>query len=125
MADNNARLRDAFAQLLAVNGQGPVVSPIEALWAQQGQQQMPSQPPGPPLDPSKDFTGQAGTSMPRPQAPPGLNFPTAPAAPGTLLGGPKPPQVPFPGAKSVEVKPYGGLPKSDKKPEKSKKGDKG
>jgi hypothetical protein len=114
MADDNARLRDAFAQLLAVNGQGPVVSPIEALWAQQGQRQLPP-PPGPPLDPSKDFTGQAGTSMPRPQAPPGLNFPTAPAAPQSLLGGPREaPKPPFPGAKSVETRPY-PLPKSDKK----------
>ena len=125
MADDNARLRDAFAQLLAINGQGPAPSPIEAMWAQQGKAQMPP-PPGPPIDPSKDFTGQAGTSMPRPPSPPGLNFPTAPAAPGSLLGGPREPsKPPFPGAKSVEVKPYGGLPKSDKKPEKSKKGDKG
>src|SRR5580765_744904 len=122
--NENASLRDAFAELLAINGQGVAPLPIEALWAQQGRQQMPLS--LPPMDRPKDFTGQAGTPMPRPQAPPGLDFPTAPAAPQSLLGGPREaPKPPFPGAKSVEVKPYAPLPKSDRKPEKSKKGDKG
>jgi hypothetical protein len=116
--DDNARLRDAFAQLLAANGQGPTPSPIEALWAQQGNRQLSPFPTNDqramtPVDPAQDFTGQSTAPIMRaPPTDPTLNFPTAEASDSEGKRIPKK-EKPF-GGKGEVVGPY-ELPKAKKK----------
>jgi hypothetical protein len=103
MADQQDRLRDAFAQLLA-QGQDKAV-PMEAVMAAQGRQQLPPPRPDPNLDRPQIYNDETvGTPTLRAPGPPDTHeFPTAQANP--KISSEKPP-APFPGAKSVEVKPY-------------------
>jgi hypothetical protein len=106
MADQQDRLRDAFAQLLAL-GQDKA-APIEAVWAEQGRNQLPGPPPNPNVERPQIYNDPTvGTPIQQAPVPPSLDFPTA-----TPKGDPTPP---FPGAKSVDVKPFGLPKKSTKK----------
>ena len=77
------RLRDAFAQLLAQGNDK--AAPIEAVWALQGQNQLPR----PPQVQQWDLpVGSPNDYAPMPQQsmnPPGMSFPTAPMGPGSPL----------------------------------------
>jgi hypothetical protein len=115
--DPQDRLRNAFAQMLLA-GQGQA-SPLEALWAAQGRSQIPA----PAQTARWDLPlGQPGDYAVMPQRsmnPPGMSFPTAPAGADSQLqsinpppsmprvpDAPPRPAPPFPGAASVETKPY-------------------
>ena len=131
MSEQDERLRDAFAQLLAMGAKGAV--PAEAVWQQQGLNQFPQTPPVPGqfLDrsPTAGNFEPPGTVAPQRQfdlVDPTLDYPLAEAGAGLehrefhpedprLKGAP----APFPGAKEIEVKPY-DLPKKKKKKQKDK-----
>jgi hypothetical protein len=92
--DPNERLRQAFAQILAQNGQGGA-APMDALMAAQMQQQMPMQPGVQkwdlPMGQPGDFAAMPQQSM----NPRGMNFPTAPmGAESPLQSNQPPPQMP-------------------------------
>ena len=117
--DDRERLRDAFAQLIAA-GQGRAL-PMEALWAGQGQRQLPPAAAAAAITSPQMNQGETTLRMPQVPTPdPNLNFPTADAelysAPAVEDARAKA-KPPFPGADSVEVKPY-DLPKKKKKAKK-------
>ena len=120
--DPRERLRAAFAKLM-LQGQGNSPISVESLWAQQAARQALKAPPPPMVELGPVMGGgktpaDLGVGMPQVVSPPGLNFPTADPA-GSQLETMKA-SKPFPGAKEVEVKPY-GLPKSPEAQQEAKR----